>query len=78
MLALLGAMMQEPPEYPSGWACSPKGIIKSGRQTAEHPCHCRRMADPATSCEVVTEQATCNQWCHKNKCSCPVICETPK
>lgn len=73
-LALLVAVAQEPPEFPPGQFCSPRGIVRQGRQTTEEPCHCKRMAEAETSCETVHEDKVCGQYCHPKSCACPVTC----
>lgn len=79
LVFLVAWQVQEPPPYPAGWYCTPRGTLKGSQQTQEHPCHCKRMADPATSCETMTaEDPKCQQWCHKESCRCPVSCEEHK
>lgn len=76
LLVVIGALLaiQEPPIYPPGWFCSPRGTIKNRELAPDHPCHCQRMASKADSCEHVTEDARCLQWCHVDHCACPVTC----
>lgn len=78
VLALALVQQGEPPEFPAGWFCTPRGIVKNGKQSGEHPCHCKNMADPQTSCETrTTNDPQCSQWCHEQHCSCPIVCEKP-
>lgn len=58
-------------EPPPGWFCSPTGA-------GDHKCSCKRMGDPSTSCEQVTEESTCKVWCFKSHCRCPIVCEMGK
>lgn len=76
---LLGVAIQvvEPPEYAPGVLCSPGGDIVQGRQTPDHPCACKNMGDPQTSCEKpTTNDPVCRQYCHEQHCACPLICES--
>lgn len=77
-LSLSLAALQEPPIYPEGMYCTPRGDVVQGVQTPDHPCRCKRMADPEDSCETVRESSECLQWCHKEHCKCPIACESPK
>lgn len=75
VLVLASLQRAEPPEFPAGWFCTPRGIVKAGKQTSEQPCHCRNMGDRATSCETrTTNDPNCSQWCHEKNCACPIIC----
>lgn len=67
----------EPPEYPKGVYCSPKGDVAFGVQTADHPCHCQNMYRESEKgcCDVkVSLDSTCMQFCHEQHCSCPIVC----
>jgi hypothetical protein len=66
------------PAPPPGWYCTPGGYMKDGRQTADHPCHCRRIS---YSCDTegrgdVQEDGNCNVTCKTDHCQCPVACVT--
>ena len=78
ILLLTVQVPAEPPEYPQGWYCTPKGDVAEGIKTPDHPCACKRMyADEA--CELnPTHDAACKQFCHENHCGCPVACPEPK
>ncbi len=79
---------QEPPKYPVGQFCSPKGDIIRGRATTTHPCKCKRHdegdltnPDADRMCKAgepvnPTHDAVCNQWCNESACACPVECKT--
>lgn len=76
----------EPPEYPSGVVCSPKGDVAYGVLSNDHACTCQAMCmhnqDPhGTPRTWVNEDQACLQWCRHDKCGCPKpdCCdETPK
>jgi len=73
-LAVAAVAQQGNPDHrepPPGWFCSHSG-------TGDHKCACKRMGDPATSCETVTEEAACKSYCFKDHCKCPVVCEMGK
>lgn len=74
----LGFLPQEPPEYPAGMFCTPLGDYVPGKgRTTDHPCHCKNMGDPQTSCEKpTTNDPVCRQFCHEQHCSCPLACES--
>jgi hypothetical protein len=79
---------QEPPVYPQGQFCTPKGDMKGGKQTTDHPCACKRHdeADPddpenkkmckAGEATMPSHDTTCKQWCNEQHCLCPVSCDT--
>lgn len=77
LVGFLAAQVVEPPEYPEGVSCSPAGDVKNGKiVAADHPCHCKNMASPDTSCETpTTNDPVCKQYCHEKHCSCPLECE---
>ena len=70
----------EPPEYPAGQYCTPAGDMFEGLVVnPDHPCHCVKMCAMSTDEEghqtpYVAEDKTCNQWCHKSHCGCPIPC----
>ena len=69
-----GLLRQHPDPYPMGWFCTPKGTVKAGKQTTDHPCACKRM-DSDPQCEgTPAEDPVCQQFCHRQHCGCPVIC----
>lgn len=72
------AIMQvEPPELPAGAFCSPRGVVSSDGHVMDgaHPCHCEHMTH-SKDCEGgVEENNKCTQWCHKDHCHCPVMCD---
>ena len=78
LIVLVTQQPSHPEEYPRGWYCTPTGTRAEGLQTTDHPCACKRMA----TCEGegedeivwVAEDPICKQYCHKDKCSCPVTC----
>ena len=68
---------QEPPEYPDGMYCSPKGDITVNGQVLhpDHKCLCHR-EDHSQDCEgEPTHDSQCKQWCHENHCRCPIMCK---
>lgn len=73
-LALVAVLLQEPPEYPPGWFCTPEGILTDGTVDPEHPCHCTRMIHDDLCDTPPVEDPVCNQWCHPQKCACPISC----
>ena len=85
VLAVLALALQaEPPEYPAGTFCTPRGDMVGHLQTADHPCHCARMhvsedtGEPVhgAACETApaTHDPQCQQWCHEDHCGCEVSC----
>lgn len=73
-LAILAVQQQGNPDHREpapGWFCSPNGA-------GDHQCSCKRMGDPTTSCEQVTEEAVCKVYCYKDHCRCPIVCEMGK
>ena len=78
LATFLVATAQERPEPPAGWACTPRGMVKDGQQTNDHPCSCKRM-DHSDDCEgVPLEDPVCEVYCHKEHCQCPVMCAMPE
>jgi hypothetical protein len=74
LLAVAAAQAPGNPDHkepPPGWFCSATGI-------GDHRCACKRMGDPMTSCEDVTEDAVCKVYCFKYACKCPIVCEMGK
>lgn len=76
------APVQEPPEYPDGNFCDPRGTVNNqGRVIApDHPCTCKRMVEPTKddpACELgfIHEDQKCLQYCHYKHCACPVDCK---
>lgn len=74
-----GNFPNEPAEYPDGVMCTPQGINYHGLQTKDSPCTCKNMWRDSDGdegcCDVrVTNDSTCQQWCHENRCACPHIC----
>ena len=91
VVSLSVGQSQEPPEYPVGVSCSPKGDVVRGRQTTDHPCACKRHDDvdaddpdaaaKGRMCQAgeatnPSHDAVCKQWCHEQHCSCPIACHT--
>jgi hypothetical protein len=67
---------QEPPEYPDGNFCTPKGDVVKGTQTPDHPCACHRV-NRTEFCEgEPSHEPVCKQYCHERHCRCPVTCDT--
>ena len=73
----------DPPEYPDGVMCTPKGDNFKGLQTPDHPCHCHKMyaqtEDPDGCCDPSAPKildTTCKQICHEKHCACPTECPT--
>lgn len=82
LLVLLGAAAQapiEPPEYPDGQMCSPRGDVHyvpgiGWRSLNDHACKCHRV-DQSEDCDSVPiEDKVCLQFCHHDNCSCPIEC----
>lgn len=82
LLAVLTLAFQvaEPPEYPDGWFCSPRGDIHNGTQTADYPCHCARMnhSDSCDDPKADSHDPGCGQFCHEQHCACPIACDAHK
>ncbi len=70
----------EPPAYPDGQYCTPRGDEYRGQIVNGHQCACKRMtADPLCEGEA-SHDRDCLQWCHEDKgshCHCPVQCAMP-
>lgn len=78
-IAISALVMQER-ETPSGTFCTPAGVVSDGMVMLDpsHPCHCEHMTYSAPDCEgPVVENAHCSNYCHKDKCRCPVVCKDP-
>lgn len=80
-VVLLFALPQivEPPEYAKDQFCSPKGTInRQGKvinSAPDHKCTCKHM-DTDMACEGTPhESPNCKQYCHLDKCGCPVVCD---
>jgi hypothetical protein len=70
--------VQEPPEYPDGQLCDPRGTVnvKGELMSPDHPCACHRV-NRTEFCEgEPSHESVCKQWCHEKHCHCPVTCET--
>lgn len=72
------ALQQEPPVYPDGAFCTPRGTFGNGIQTTDHPCHCKRMDSDPTCEGEPRHDPKCKQACHEDHCACPVICTKPE
>jgi hypothetical protein len=81
LIPLLLGKTSEPPTYPDGVYCSPHGVISGDIVIdPEHPCSCERM-NYGEDCDDPSKQfedPVCNQYCHKDKCACPVTCDPSK
>ena len=55
---------------PTGWLCTPKGMVKQGKRTTEKPCACHPIATQESSCEDRIEDRSCLHYCFKTSCGC--------
>ncbi len=74
LLLLARAVSQEPDVYPPGHVCVRAEDVHG---PTDHPCTCHRHCadvqdDDGHHGAVIVEDPQCKQWCHKDKCSCPV------
>jgi hypothetical protein len=74
LLLLAGVVVQEPDEYPPGHVCVRAVDVKG---PTDHPCSCHRKCSDVADNDghhgaVIVEDPQCQQYCHKEHCSCPV------
>lgn len=77
---LIGQPPSEPKELPAGLYCNPKGIVGNNGLVIDpsHKCNCKHQT-VSKDCEgYIQEMPTCSQFCHKEKCKCPVVCIDPE
>lgn len=76
---VMAGQVVEPPVLPEGSFCTPAGTATSDGHVIDgqpsHQCHCQHMTH-SKDCEgQVEEKSSCKQWCHKEHCHCPVVCD---